>query len=86
LIAAEAFSFPKPIATVRSRFFKTTRNAGISPGAAAALKVNTDDVIRGDLICQSSADQRGFGWLLTRNDLPAILNELKSRLGLEPQI
>jgi hypothetical protein len=31
-------------------------------------------------------DRRGFGWLLTRNDLPAILNELKSRLGLEPQI
>jgi hypothetical protein len=27
-----------------------------------------------------------IGWLLTRNDLPAILNELKSRLSLEPQI
>jgi hypothetical protein len=27
-----------------------------------------------------------IGWLLTRNDLPAILNELKSRLDLEPQI
>jgi hypothetical protein len=50
LIPAEAFSFPKPIATVRTRFFRTTRNAGISPGAAATLKVNTDDVIRGNLI------------------------------------
>jgi hypothetical protein len=27
-----------------------------------------------------------IGWLLTRNDLPAILNELKNRLDLEPQI
>ena len=27
-----------------------------------------------------------IGWLLTRNDLTAILNELKSRLRLEPQI
>jgi hypothetical protein len=27
-----------------------------------------------------------IGWLLTRNDLEAILNELKNRLQLEPQI
>jgi hypothetical protein len=27
-----------------------------------------------------------IGWLLTKNDLPAILNELKTRLHLEPQI
>src|SRR4029077_6373906 len=54
------FSIPKPIATVRTRFFRTTRNAGISPGAAATLKVNTDDVIRGDLICQSSADRQNM--------------------------
>jgi hypothetical protein len=27
-----------------------------------------------------------IGWFMTRNDLPAIVNELKSRLDLEPQI
>jgi hypothetical protein len=48
-------------------------------GAYTLLGITVLNIVRGIFVVLPV-----IGWLLTRNDLPTILNELKSRLDLEP--